>query len=65
MSSPRPAASFDGLICQNTTVAGPIRLPEETPERFIDEFNRVYANIGLTAESSEAIKPSPLPSQGS
>ncbi len=65
MSSPRPASSFDGLICHQTGVVGPIRLPEATPQRFLDEFNRIYAGIGLTAESSQATRPrSSTPPEG-
>ena len=57
MSSPRTAYPFDATIHRQNEPVGAMLLPLKEPSKFIEQFNRIYARIGLSIQSSEATAP--------
>lgn len=56
MSSPSQPQAAEGVVRRGGEVTGPVRLPAEDRQRFIDTFNHLYRTTGL----SVAATPSPL-----
>ncbi len=52
-SSNRGIDDFSAVLVQNDKVSGPVRLPLEDADRFVDEFNSRYAQIGITVRANE------------
>lgn len=44
----KPTPSDGQMMSANSVSTGPIQLPSEMPDAFIEAFNRTYARIGLT-----------------
>lgn len=42
-SSPTSPLDGDGVLIQNGNATGPIQLPIESADRFVEEFNTTYA----------------------
>ena len=47
MSSNRHAQPCEAYLKRDEDAVGPLRLPIKDPVRFINQFNRVYARLGL------------------
>jgi hypothetical protein len=48
MSSPSIPAICDAVVRRGSEVTGPIRLPREDSQSFIEAFNRLYSAAGLS-----------------
>jgi hypothetical protein len=46
----------DAVVVHAERPVGAVLLPEIAPESFVEEFNRIYASIGLTLSSLEGIR---------
>ena len=46
-----------GLVVQNERDAGPLRLPENRADDFIDHFNRTYEGVGMKLTPVDPISP--------
>ncbi|WP_164102385.1 hypothetical protein [Candidatus Laterigemmans baculatus] len=56
-SSPRSSGSaaegaVDVVLWSGEHAAGPVRLPRTGGERFVEEFNRIYAPLGWKMEEA-------------
>lgn len=56
MSSPRAASPSDAVIACADRPVGAVLLPEVEPEAFIEEFNRIYASIGLVLSKIDGLR---------
>jgi hypothetical protein len=46
-SSNRAADVFDAVVIRDQHSLGPVRLPDNRVDDFIDHFNRVYLGLGM------------------
>ncbi len=51
MSSNRHAPQPDGVLIRDGEPIGPMRMPENRPDDFVDHFNRTYQGIGLSVQT--------------
>jgi hypothetical protein len=52
MSSPTDPYPCDAVVRHSGVITGPVRLPSEDSQRFIETFNNVYRNAGLSITST-------------
>jgi hypothetical protein len=61
-SSNRSAGVCDAILVQDERAMGPMRLPDNRADDFIDHFNRTYEDLGMTLApiTPEPITPEPI-----
>ena len=64
-SSNRPAEPPGAVVTESGRSAGAVRLPDDDPAAFIEQFNRTYGALGMTIrplpnEAQPAEQPSRL-----
>lgn len=47
-SSNRSGSVCDAVLARDTQAVGPVRMPINRADDFIDQFNRTYASLGMT-----------------
>lgn len=53
-SSNRPPTPCDAVLIQDAHSTGPLKLPLDERERFIQEFNATYASLGMSVLAIES-----------
>lgn len=53
-SSNRISEINDAVLVRDERAVGPMRLPDNRPDDFIDHFNRTYESLGMTLTPNEA-----------
>lgn len=49
-SSNRAAVPCDAVVTDAGQPTGPVRLPDQDPDLFIEQFNRTYHTLGISIE---------------
>ncbi len=52
-SSQREIPPSNGVVVKDGQPIGPVYLPEERPDDFVDHFNRTYQDVGMKVEPTE------------
>ena len=52
-SSNSGTGDFDAGVVQNDRISGPVRLPMDGAECFVEEFNSRYSKIGISVRANE------------
>ena len=52
-SSNSGTGDFDAVVVQNDRISGPVRLPMDGAECFVEEFNSRYSKIGISVRANE------------
>ncbi|MFG0289231.1 MAG: hypothetical protein ACF8CQ_13720 [Rhodopirellula sp. JB044] len=57
MSSNRPPNPSHAIVTHSGRAVGPMMMPEQNGESFVEEFNRTYRSIGLSVTLNEHGRP--------
>ncbi len=47
-SSNRSGGVCDAVVAKDDRITGPVRLPLAESNNFVDEFNRIYGEVGMS-----------------